>query len=295
MKKVLLLLIVLPLFVACNQDIKDENARLKEENLELRTQNDDFDNQLGEYEKSQKAIESNLDSIRAKEELIEALRNGDIDGGSNSKERILKNIAAIDALLGENRKSIATLNDNVKKYQVENGKFKSQISFFRKQVNQLNSTVVEKDSAISTLKGELLKKNYKIDELNSTLVSQKRINSSQKDMIELQTRELNTAYYVVGTYSDLKENKVVQKEGGIIGLGRTKTLAENFNKDHFTMIDITATKIIPIDSDKKVELISEHPSDSYRMNMEEDKTLSLEVLDIQKFWKASKYLVIMIK
>lgn len=295
MKKVVLFLVALPFFVACNQDIKDENARLTEENLQLRTQNDNFDNQLGEYETAQKAIEANLDSIRLKEEMIQALRNGDIDGGENSKERILENIAAIDALLSDNRNSIANLNDKVSRYSIENGKFKKQISFFKKQVNQLNSTVIQKDSAISDLKGELVAKNFKIEELNSNLTTQKRINSSQKDKIALQTRALNTGYYVVGKYSDLKDNNVVQKEGGIIGLGRTKTLAEDFNKDYFTMIDITATKIIPIDSEKKVELISEHPTGSYRLNMEEDKTLNLEVLDLDQFWKASKYLVIMIK
>ena len=295
MKNVFLFLLALPFFVACNQDIKDENVRLTEENLELRTQNDNFDNQLGEYESAQKAIEANLDSIRSKEETIQALRNGDIDGGENSKERILENIAAIDALLGENRNSIANLNDKVSRYSVENGKYKKQISFFKKQVNQLNSTVVQKDSAISDLKGELVAKNFKIEELNSNLTAQKRINSSQKDKIAIQTRALNTAYYVVGKYSDLKDNKVVQKEGGIIGLGRTKTLADDFNKDYFTMIDITASRIIPIDSDKKVELISEHPTGSYRLNMEEDKTLNLEVLDLDQFWKSSKYLVIMIK
>ncbi len=260
-----------------------------------KSQNDNFDNQLGEYESAQKAIEANLDSIRSKEETIQALRNGDIDGGENSKERILENIAAIDALLGENRNSIANLNDKVSRYSVENGKYKKQISFFKKQVNQLNSTVVQKDSAISDLKGELVAKNFKIEELNSNLTAQKRINSSQKDKIAIQTRALNTAYYVVGKYSDLKDNKVVQKEGGIIGLGRTKTLADDFNKDYFTMIDITASRIIPIDSDKKVELISEHPTGSYRLNMEEDKTLNLEVLDLDQFWKSSKYLVIMIK
>ena len=295
MRKVLLLVFIIPIFVSCNQDIKDENARLKEENLQLRTQNDDFDNQLGEYEKAQKAIEANLDSIRAKEELIQAIRNGDIDGGANAKQRILENIAAIDALLGENRNSIASLNDKVSRYSIENGKFKKQISFFKKQVGQLNESVVQKDSAISNLKGELVKKNFKIEELNSNLITQKRINSSQKDKIELQTRELNTAYYVVGKYSDLKDNKVVEKRGGIIGLGRTKTLAEDFNKDYFTKIDITANKLIPIDSDKKVEIISEHPSDSYKLNMVDDKTVNLEVLDINKFWKASKYLVIMVK
>ena len=268
MRKVLLLVFIIPIFVSCNQDIKDENARLKE---------------------------ANLDSIRAKEELIQAIRNGDIDGGANAKQRILENIAAIDALLGENRNSIASLNDKVSRYSIENGKFKKQISFFKKQVGQLNESVVQKDSAISNLKGELVKKNFKIEELNSNLITQKRINSSQKDKIELQTRELNTAYYVVGKYSDLKDNKVVEKRGGIIGLGRTKTLAEDFNKDYFTKIDITANKLIPIDSDKKVEIISEHPSDSYKLNMVDDKTVNLEVLDINKFWKASKYLVIMVK
>lgn len=295
MKRALLIILMARFFIGCNQDIKDENARLKEENLELRTDRDEFNKSLTSYMEAQEAIKANLDSIRAKEDAIQAIRNGDFDGGQGEKEQILADIAAIDALLAENRQTIANLSDKIYRYSVENGKFKRQNSFLKKQIAGLESDIALKDSAIVTLKDELVSKNFKIEELNTNLNQVKNVNKEQSALIAQQTSELNTAYYAVGAYSDLKANNVVKKEGGIIGLGTTKKLADDFNKEYFTRIDITKTKIIPVDSEKKVELITEHPSDSYKWNMVDDKTLNLEVLDSDKFWKSSKYLVIMTK
>lgn len=295
MKRALLIILTIPLFIACNQDIKDENSKLKAENLEMRTQNDNFETSLKDYETARQAIQANLDSIRAKEEAIQSVRNGDLDGGKGDKERILADIAAIDALLAENRNTITDLNNKITRYATENGGFKKKIRYFKNQVATLTTEAAVKDSAITTLKGELVSKNFKLEELNTTLNRANSLNQAQSAKIAQQTSALNTAYFAVGSYSELKLNKVVKKEGGIIGIGGTKTLADDFNKDYFTKIDISKTKIIQINSERKVEIISEHPTDSYKMNMDGDKTLSLEVLDSDKFWNSAKYLVVMTK
>ncbi|MEZ4825231.1 MAG: hypothetical protein R3C61_02895 [Bacteroidia bacterium] len=59
----------------------------------------------------------------------------------------------------------------------------------------------------------------------------------------------------------------------------------------FTAIDITKVSSIPFDS-KKAELLTSHPSDSYVFNQENKKITSLEITNPEKFWKASKYLVV---
>jgi hypothetical protein len=48
---------------------------------------------------------------------------------------------------------------------------------------------------------------------------------------------------------------------------------------------------IPIDS-KDAKIITSHPSDSYTLNKEKDKVVSLQITNAEKFWSASKYLVV---
>ena len=78
-------------------------------------------------------------------------------------------------------------------------------------------------------------------------------------------------------------------------MGKTKTLAKDFNRDYFTRIDITQTQIIPIETEEdEVKLISNHPSESYKINKENEQVKSLEITDPKKFWNPSKYLVVLV-
>ena len=187
------------------------------------------------------------------------------------------------------------MNDKIQRYSRETGKYKIDIKKYKAQLDLLTSQIEEKNQEIVVLKEDLASKNYKIGELNTRLANVSNLSKAQKAKIAQQEAALNTAYYSVGTYKDLKANNVVAKKGGIIGLGASKALATDFNKDYFTRIDITKTKTIPIDSEEEIKLISEHTSDSYKLNVSEEKTVSLEILDASAFWKSSKYLVILIE
>lgn len=288
MKKLILATLALPLLIACNQEIKEENARLKSENEQLKLESEQNDSLISDYGESYQVIQNNLDSIRAKEDRIEALRDGGIEYDGDRAEAILKDIEAINELLTENRGTIANLNDKVKRYQYENGKFK-------KMIDNLQDQVAEKDTAIKVLKGNLASLNLKVGQLNTKLKDAGEQNRQQRKIIAKQTEIITTAYYIVGDYDNLKADNIVTKKGGVIGMGRTKTLSDDFNKDKFTRIDITKTQVIPVAAPKKdVTLLSSHDSDSYKWNMSDEKTVSsLEITDINKFWKSSKYLVIM--
>ena len=204
------------------------------------------------------------------------------------RESVLRDVEAINELLSENKKTINDLNDKLKKYSYEVGKFK-------KMVANLNKEIETKDAQVMEMKENLASMNFEMAKLNSKLDTVTAKNKMQENLIEEQKENLNTAYYAVGSFKELQENNVVDRKGGLIGIGSTKTLAEDFNRDYFTKIDITKTKIIPLDADDDdVKIISSHPTDSYKWNKTEDRVTSLEITNPEKFWKTSKYLVVLV-
>ncbi|MDZ7848293.1 MAG: hypothetical protein U5L96_16905 [Owenweeksia sp.] len=264
------------------------NLRLKAENEELMMENEQKDSIINESFTAFARIQENLASIREKEERIENLKTGDVETSKDVKEEILSDIEVINELLTENRQALANMRDKLKRYQYENSKFK-------RMVDDLGRQVEAKDSQVVVLKENLASLNFEMEALNSKFEQSEETRKKQKERIEKQIEELNAAYYAVGSYDDLEENKVVDKTGGFIGLGKTKTLADDFNRDYFTKIDVTQTKVIPLDlEDDKVKLITNHPSESYNWIKEEDQIKSLEITDQEKFWSSSKYLVVLV-
>jgi len=288
MKKILAAVLTLPLMIACNGELKKENARLTEENQQLTQEKQELDSLMNDYFESFSAIQNNLDSIRQREEAIQVAAEEGVEKSGDTKDRIIKDIEAINSLLSENKKTIADLNDKISRYSYEVGKFK-------KMVANLNSQIEEKDQQVLVLKERLASMNFEMEKLNANLSSVKEDNRVKQQRIEEQTEELNTAYYAIGSFDDLEENKVVDKKGGIIGIGRTKTLADDFNKDYFTRIDLTKTTSIPLEGDEDdIRVISSHPSGSYKWTMDGEKVTAIEITNPNDFWKSTKYLVIAI-
>ena len=87
------------------------------------------------------------------------------------------------------------------------------------------------------------------------------------------------------------ESKLIDKSGGLLGIGRTPKLSENFDKEKFTRIDYTQVLIIPVNSDG-IKIITVHPSDSYTLDKEKNMVKNIVITNADKFWSASKYLVV---
>ena len=103
---------------------------------------------------------------------------------------------------------------------------------------------------------------------------------------------MNTAYWAFGTKKELAEKNVIEKEGGVLGLGETLTLKKDFNRDYFQKVDIREFKQLTLNA-KKAEVLANRPADSYHLT----GTNTVEDLVIDKpneFWQASKYLVVVV-
>ncbi len=52
--------------------------------------------------------------------------------------------------------------------------------------------------------------------------------------------------------------------------------------------------IIPLNT-KKATILTNHPESSYQLTKNDEKMLSLEIIDSEAFWNISNYLIISIK
>lgn len=288
MKKLILFGLALSFTVACNQDIKEENARLKSELDSIQRIKSDQDSTIGDFAETFNQVQANLSAIREKEEAIQAAKEAGLEGQQGNREQVLADIEAINALIEDNKKQLQGLQSKLAKSEGQGRKYLAMIENLRKQITA-------KDEQISVLKKDLANLNFKMDQLNSKVGLLTEASEAQKKLILDQREELNAAYYTIGDYKSLKEAGVVDKEGGFIGIGRTKTIAEDFNKSYFTRIDIRETKVLPIDPpQKEVKLLSNHPSESYRLTYEGEMVNSIEIHNPKGFWQNSKYLVILL-
>ena len=242
------------------------------------------DSSLNDFLSSFNEIEKNLDSIARKQNAINV--NVDKQGELNktAKERINDNIAAINQLMNENRAQIAELNRKLK----NSG---SKIAHFETMIQTLNEQIAQKDRELADLNDKLNSLNTQVAQLQTSVDTLTRTTLTQTKTIDEQTTSLHTAYFVVGKSKDLQTMKVIDKTGGLLGIGKTSKLSSNFDNNKFTRIDYVQTSTIPIDS-KGAKVITTHPSDSYTLNKEKDKVVSLSITNAEKFWSASKYLVV---
>jgi RNase H-fold protein (predicted Holliday junction resolvase) len=294
MKKLLFALVfpVMILAAGCNQK-NEEIAMLKSKNDSLMSIGAVKDSTVIDFVNAFNDIQSNLDSIKMKEKIISNVVGGSSEIKARSKDQINSDINMIYKLQQENRAMVVNLRSKLKKSGVHAVELEE-------MVNNLTKQIEEKDAQIVQLKDDLAKVNVqvtdlttKVVDLNANVDNLSTQNKQRQQVIDDKTAELNTAYYVVGTTSYLKEKKIITKEGGFIGLGKSKELSPDMNKSNFTRVDITNFNVLPI-MKSKVTVLSSHPKSSYHITGK-DASDSLVITNSKDFWSMSKVLVLNVK
>lgn len=295
MKKYILLFAAVPfLFTACNQkkvdELESQVGSLEQQSAEYKKGWDDATLTIESYLSDFNEIEANLEEIKKNEGIISTHLEGETKPAQ--KQNILSSITALNELIQKNKTLVADLD---KKYKNSTYKNKE----LDKMVASLNEKILEKETELAQLKVELEKSNFQVatltTELNTVSEAKTQLeaqNTQQANVIAKQTEDLNTVYYVSGTYKELKEKGVVDKEGGFIGLGKTKELTDDFNEGAFTKVDLRTFTELPINS-KSAKIVTNHPTTAYQL-VEGDKEIEeLVISDPNTFWKSSKYLVVL--
>lgn len=288
MKKFFLMLVAaMPLlFTSCNSEDPEKTAALQRADS-LQAIVDSKDNEINALFDVLNEIESNLSEISSRYSQVSTLRQ---QNPERNRGQITDQLAGIEALLAKNKEKIASLNSKISSLGQENSKL-------QEFIDQLNKRVEDQEQQISNLMGELAISKNTIQELSENVSELTASNQEKDDYIAYQTVEANKAYYIVGTYSELKELGIVNKSGGFIGIGKKQQASENMDVSHFQTIDRTKVTTITVNQ-RKAQIISKHPEGSYELVMDENdsKTVAyLTIKDVNAFWRFTKYLVISTK
>jgi DNA repair exonuclease SbcCD ATPase subunit len=235
-------------------------------------------------------IQTNLDSIKAIEKIISVEKASSIELKTSTKDRIAGDIAQINTLLQKNKALVKSLTN---KYKASN----ERIAELETTIANMTNQMADKDADIANLTAELEALHINVTNLNlqiETITAESAKTIKEKEQaFEEQANEMNTAYWAFGTKKELAEKNVIEKEGGVLGMGKTLALKKDFNRDYFQKIDIREFKQITLNA-KKAVLLANHPAGSYHLT----GTKIIEALVIDKpieFWKTSKYLVVVVE
>ncbi|KAF0203404.1 MAG: hypothetical protein FD170_1123 [Bacteroidetes bacterium] len=284
MKNLILIALLIPVLFGCDNKNKEYEA--------LRTRYDSLlsigftkDTAIIGYLESFNTIQANLDSIKMAEMIITQNTQNGAELQTDQKEQINRDINMIFEKLQENKKTIADLRAKMRKSN-------SKVTVLEEMIDRMTRQIEEKDVEIAQLRDQLERMNIQIEILSSSVQNLEAEGSAKSQTISEQTEALNTAYYVIGTKKELREQNIITMEGGFVGIGRNKKVKEDFNQEYFTRVDITKLKSIPV-LRKKADIITTHPSQSYKI-FGEKSVDSIVISNQKEFWSASKYLVIVI-
>ena len=240
------------------------------------------DNEINDMMSTFSEIEDGFRAISEAQNRVAVAKSGE---GANSKQRIMENIQFIQSTMQQNKELINKLKQQLRESSVKS-------DALRKLVESMTQQLEEKDQQLQDLRAQLDEKEVKIMDLDekvanlNTDVKELTAESNQRaETISAQDKQLNTAWFVFGTKSELKEQQI---------LVDGKVLQSSFNKEYFTKIDIRVDKEIKLYS-SSAKILTTHPSSAYTLQRDANKQYVLRITDPQLFWSTSKYLVVLVK
>lgn len=283
MKKITYLLAVSLFLNSCNSTTPDKKTENERDSLQAVIH--ERDSTISGYLTTFRDVEHILDSINLREKSIYLKTEKPSDLKKPMViDQINSEIKAINNLIKKNSQKIEALNAELRSGNTKNKQLEE-------AVRKLNTQLSQKENELADLNSKLTELDLEIFKLEVTLGVLYAENAIKDETIQTVTEDLQTAYYITGSSKELEKNHIIDKKGGLLGIGKSSTLNNNFETSKFIKINYTETISIPLNS-KKAEIITSHPTNAYRLEKDKGIISRLIITDAEEFWKASKYLVI---
>jgi len=265
--------------VSCNQEQEKAEAQQKQDSL-LQAQQDSL---LDVFKDELELIQQTIKQVNSNNGIFT------LDTSENavlSKESIINQVENLDKLLETNQKQLSDLYQRMRDSKVKNDELE-------KMLSTMQETLASRETQINELMTMLANKDIKIDQILNRVDSMRISNIELTEEVIKMDEEMHIVPYVVGEAKELKENGIITKEGGLLGLGASKKLdVSQLDISQFTESDQRDLVSIPLYS-KKAKLITNHPESSYTFVLDSDgKVESLSIVNRKSFWAATDFLVI---
>ena len=282
MKKIMLLGLCMAAMVACKQEKPKADLALVQQRDSLNQVIVQKDNEINDMMSTMNEIEEGFREISEAENRVSIAKDGE---GANKQQRIRENMQSIQQTMKQNRDLINKLRQHLRESSFKGEQLKRAIENLAQQLEEKNQQIQQLRAELDAKDIHILELDENIANLNTDVSNLTAESSRKTETINAQDKELNTAWFVFGTKSELKEQNIYVKG---------KVLQSNFNKEYFTKIDIRVDKEIKLYS-RSAELLTAHPSNSYTLQRDANKQYVLRITNPQQFWSTSKYLVVLVK
>ncbi len=234
-------------------------------------------------------IQSSLESMDS--DLLGGIIGSDEIPGSTPEDRrarLINNISNMRTQIEADKKKIADLERQLTQV-------KGQRDGHLSALNKLKSSLAEKENILTELEIRLNKMSGDIEAVEQRAQAEITKREGQikekEEIIESQNQDLNQIYYISGTRKELIAAGIVDRKGGLLGIGRVTTVSSKIVTDKFismNLMDSQTIKLAP--SAKGYAVLSNHVAASYTLSKESDGWV-LKVTDPESFRK-QKFLVL---
>ncbi|GAB1468106.1 hypothetical protein MASR2M64_08110 [Candidatus Cloacimonadota bacterium] len=259
-----------------------KSKALLKSNAELKELYENSTSTIGEIQSSLESLDKDLSgSLFTKEELPGTTP-------ADRRTRIVTSIANMRDQIEGDKKKIANLEK-----QLANSK--SQLKGVQDIVNKLKASIGDKEKIMDELQKRLgiMAETLETERRTSQEEIQKREQtiSDKEKILAQQNIDINKIYYIYGTRKELIEKGVIDRKGGLLGIGKVTTVTHNIQTEKFVEMNLLDSQQVSFPVTKKgFSVLSNHVATSYRVE-KVDGTNVLTITDPTNFRK-QKFLVI---
>jgi DNA repair exonuclease SbcCD ATPase subunit len=266
-----------------NQQLKKETENLKAEVTSVGAANTEAQATLDEVQKA--LAELRTKELKAIQTSIAVAQEGKASG---KREELKAEIEDIRKAVRANLAKLATLAKQKKESDAKVAALEGKVTTMGRLVDELRRSLEEKEATLAELEQKVLQLQQVTEELKTTVAAKEAEITGQEE-------KLATAWVVVGTKRDLEKAGLVEKKGSILGLGGSWKQTGFFDEKLFRKIDVRKEKEFPFGAPPdKIRILSGHTKGSFELVTDPPKGSLLKVVDPDKFWQGSRYLIVLV-
>jgi len=273
------------LFTSCGRQSADYKA-LQAQNDSLLNAKIKLQQEVDGYFSAMNQIEQNIEKIKDTENVISIQPVGK-ELTDDVRNKINEDMTYLSDMLQANKSELARLKSKLKKSSFKSSQLERTIVKLTKSLEEETLKVIQLQGELSKKDSLIVKLDTRLTEMGNDIENLSTDNKTKDTKIKEQEETIHTAWYVFGTLSELKQQKIVTFDGLF---SQQRVLQHDFNKNYFVRIDARNTKSIPLYS-SHAKILTNHPKSSYTLEKENGNFVLL-IVDTDEFWSISKYLVV---
>ncbi|MCX5764224.1 MAG: hypothetical protein NTU67_06280 [Gemmatimonadetes bacterium] len=243
-------------------------------------------------------VNSDLAKVRSAGGVVPVAGKGtDLENSltpDQQREAIRAKIAELAKRLVDNESHLAASRARVKSLTAGNVSLAAQLTAYDSTIAGFKSIIDNQKSQIEALTDRV----NTLQAENASLKQEKAQLAGEKlqltENLAALISEANKVYIVIGTRDELVKRHVVELSGGFLGFGKTIVPVRDPDVSQFSVADRTTLTQIPFPTEKPYRIVSRQDVASLDTPPGADGRIKggLRILNADKFWVASKFLIV---